>query len=311
MADITLTSAPAADGSSPVTGTRNRQGVAGLAFCAPALFLMVMLLIGPVLLVVVMSFTDYQLGETDFAFIGLENYREMVGEQVFWTSLANTFVYVGIVVPVSVGLGLGVALLIESTPQWRAFYSAVYFLPVMATLIAMAIVWLIVLNPDFGLVNLLLAKVGIKGPNWLNDPSTAMISLCVIGIWQAVGFNMVLFMAGLTSVPRDLYDAAELDGAFGSWDRFRTVTWPLIGPVTMFVVVITTIRSFQIFDTVHVLTRGGPSKSTEVLIYSIYAEGFEFFRSSYAATLTVVFLVFIFALTWLKASVIERRVHYG
>ena len=135
----------------------------------------------------------------------------------------------------SVGLGLGVALLIESTPQWRAFYSAIYFLPVMATLIAMAIVWLIVLNPDFGLVNLLLAKVGIKGPNWLNDPSTAMISLCVIGIWQAIGFNMVLFMAGLTSVPRDLYDAAELDGAFGSWDRFRTVTWPLIGPVTMFV----------------------------------------------------------------------------
>jgi multiple sugar transport system permease protein len=118
-------------------------------------------------------------------------------------------------------------------------------------------------------------------------------------------------MAGLTSIPRDLYDAAEMDGAGGALDRFRTVTWPMLGPVTLFVVVITSIRSFQVFDTVHVLTQGGPNKATEVLIYSIYSEGFQFFRSSYAAAITVIFLVFILILTIVKTRFIERKVHYA
>jgi len=288
----------------------NRHAV-GYALSAPALILMALLLIGPVTMVIVMSFTDYALGETDWSFVGLANYREMIDSEDFWKSLRNTLVYVGIVVPVSVGLGLGVALLIEGCTAWKSFYRAVYFLPVMATLIAMAIVWLVMMNPDFGLINLVLRGFGISGPNWLNDPATALLSLCLIGIWQALGFNMVLFMAGLTSIPKDLYAAAEMDGVATAFDRFRTVTWPLLGPVTMFVLVITTIRSFQVFDTVHVLTQGGPSKSSEVLIYTMYAEGFEFFRSSYTAAVTVVFLSFIFLLTFVKARFIEKKVHYS
>ena len=287
------------------------EGLVAAALVSPAAFLMLMLLIGPVAAVVVMSFTDYQLGETEITFIGFANYAEMVESEEFWKSLRNTLVYVGIVVPLSVFLGLGIAMLIESCAFGKAFYRAVYFLPVMATLIAMSIVWLVVLNPDFGLLNLALKQFGIKGANWLNDPATALSAICGIGIWQALGFNMVLFMAGLTAIPRDLYDAAEVDGVASAWDRFVTVTWPLLGPVTMFVVVITGIRSFQVFDTVHVLTKGGPNKATEVLIYSVYAEGFEFFRSAYAASLTVVFLLFVLALTLVKARLIERKVHYG
>ncbi len=278
---------------------------------APALILMSLLLIGPVVVVIIMSFTDYSLGDPDWSFVGLDNYREMIGSKSFWKSLRNTLIYVGTVVPVSVGLGLGVALLIEGCAAWKSFYRAVYFLPVMATLIAMAIVWLVMMNPDFGLINLLLKKFGITGPNWLNDPATALLSLGIIGIWQSLGFNMVLFMAGLTSIPKDLYAAAEMDGVATAFDRFRTVTWPLLGPVTMFVLVITTIRSFQVFDTVHVLTKGGPSRESEVLIYTMYTEGFEFFRSSYAAAITVVFLLFIFLLTFIKARFIEKKVHYA
>lgn len=277
----------------------------------PAFALMLLLLIGPVLTVLLLSFTDYQLGASGFGFIGLDNYAELASERVFWKSLGNTLAYVGVVVPAAVGLGLGVALLIESGRSWRAFYRAAFFVPVMATLIAMAIAWEFMLHPQFGLVNLMLKPLGIAPQNWLNDPGLALWVLAVIGIWQSFGFNMVLFMAGIVSIPRHLYEAAEMDGASSAWDRFRLVTWPMLGPVTMFVVVITAIRSFQVFDTVHGLTKGGPVKATEVLLYTMYAEGFEFLRSGYAAAIAVVFLVFVLILTVVKARLLDRKVHYG
>ena len=290
---------------------RSAQGIVGYVLSAPAVFLMLLLLVGPVLAVVFLSFTDWQLGARGLSFIGLQNYAEMFGDRVFWKSLTNTLIYVAIVVPSSVALGLGAALLIESGTGLKSFYRAVYFLPVMATLIAMAIVWEFMLHPQFGLVNLALESIGLEGQNWLQDRRLVLPVLCVIGIWQALGFNMVLFLAGLVSVPRDLYAAAEIDGVATAWDRFRLVTWPMLGPVTMFVVIITGIRSFQVFDTVEVLTQGGPNKASEVLLYTMYAEGFQFFRSAYASALTVVFLFFVLILTIVKARLVERKVHYS
>jgi multiple sugar transport system permease protein len=281
-----------------------------LAMVAPAFMLMCLLLLGPLAGVIALSFTDYQLGSPTFSWIGLENYREMLADRVFWISLRNTLTYVAIVVPSAVALGLGIALLIESGSSFRAWYRTIYFLPVMATLIAMSIVWEFMLHPQFGLVNGLLHGIGLEGFSWLQDRRTSLYALCVIGIWQALGFNMVLFLAGLVSIPRQLYDAAEIDGAHGAFARFRLVTWPMLGPTTVFVVVITGIRSFQVFDTVHVLTKGGPSKSSEVLIHTMYVEGFEFFRSGYGAALTVVFLVFVLLLTLVKSALANRGVHY-
>ncbi len=283
----------------------------GWALSLPALFLMAVLLIAPVIAVVALSFTDWSLGDADFAWIGAENYREMLGEETFRKALLNTFIYAAIVVPGSVMLGLGAALLIESLSIGKGIWRSVYFLPVMSTLIAMAIVWEFLLHPKFGLLALTLSFFGIDSPFWLTTKETALFALCAIAIWQTIGFNMVLFMAGLTSIPRDLYDALEVDGARTAWDRFWTVTWPLLSPVTMFVVVISAIRSFQVFDTVHVLTQGGPDNASMVLVYAIYQEAFEFFRSSYAAGLTVVFLIFIFILTLVKVFFIEKRVHYS
>jgi len=294
----------------PARWRHDYRALTAYGLVTPAVALMLLMLFGPLVGVITLSFTDYQLGAPTFSWIGYANYQDMVADKVFWTSLRNTVTYVVIVVPGSVVLGLGIALLIQSGTSLRSLYRTIYFLPVMATLIAMAVVWEFMLHPQFGLVNGLLRGAGLPAMSWLQDRGTALYSLCAIGIWQAVGFNMVLFLAGLVSIPKQLYEAAEMDGALSASARFRLVTWPMLGPVTTFVVVISAIRSFQVFDTVQVLTKGGPSKSTEVLIHTMYTEGFEFFRSGYAAALTVVFLVFVLLLTLIKLKFADRGVHY-
>ena len=180
-----------------------------------------------------------------------------------------------------------------------------------STLIAMAVVWEFLLHPSVGLVNLTLELFGIKGGDFLKDPSKALFTLAAIGIWQSAGLNMVLFMAGLKAIPGDLYEAAEIDGAASAWERFRTVTWPMLGPATLFVTVVSGIRSFQVFDTVEVLTKGGPNKATEVLLYTMYTEAFNFFRTGYGAAITVVFLAIVLTLTLLQVRVGEKRTHYS
>ena len=284
---------------------RNRLSLVLLTW--PAIFLMAVFLIGPLLAVMALSFTDYQLGAPSLSFAGLANYAEMTDDDTVRISLANTLLYVAIVVPASVALGLGAALLIEAAPGLRGFYRAAYFLPVMATLIAMAIVWGFMLDPRIGAVNFLLKALGFKAQNFLNDRHLVLFTLCAIGIWQSVGFNMVLFMAGLTAIPPELYEAASVDGARDGAARFRLVTWPMLAPVTLFTVVITAIRAFQVFDTVKVLTEGGPNKASEVLLHTIYAEAFGYFRAGYASALVVVFLVFILALSAVRVFVLDRR----
>jgi multiple sugar transport system permease protein len=284
-----------------------RRRIAVLGLTAPAIALMLVFLVGPLAAVVALSFTDYQLGAPTLSAVGFANYIEMVSDDTMRLSLINTLIYVAIVVPGSVALGLGAALLIEADGTLRTFYRAAYFLPVMATLIAMAIVWGFMLDPRIGAINFGLKALGFGALDFLHDRKLVLFTLCGIGIWQGVGFNMVLFMAGLTSIPRELYEAAAMDGAKSGGDRFRLVTWPLLGPVTLFTVVITAIRAFQVFDTVQVLTDGGPNKASEVLLHTIYAEAFNFFRDGYAAALIVVFLLFILALSAIRVFLLDRR----
>jgi multiple sugar transport system permease protein len=163
------------------------------------------------------------------------------------------------------------------------------------------------LDPRIGAVNFALKAFGFKPLDFLHDRKLVLFTLCGIGIWQSVGFNMVLFMAGLTAIPSELYEAAAIDGARRGGSRFALVTWPMLAPVTLFTVVITAIRAFQVFDTVQVLTDGGPNKASEVLLHTIYAEAFGYFRVGYAAALVVVFLVFILALSAIRVFVLGRR----
>lgn len=308
----------AAQADQPLTPTRprhpslqgQREARAAYAFATPALVLILTILIAPIVAVVALSFTNYELGALDWAFIGLGNYQKMFADPKFWRSVSNTFVYVAIVVPGAVISGLVVAILVNERKKTKTLYQIIYFLPVTTTLIAMSVVWHFVLNPQIGPVGALVRLAGMAPFDVFGDPGLVMTGLALIGIWQLVGFNMVLFLAGLTAIPRDLYDAAEIDGADHPWDRFVRVTWPMLGPTTVFVVVTTTITAFRVFDTVAVITRGGPEGRSEVMLYSIYLEGFQYFNMGYAAALTLVFLLVVVMLALAQAFLLDRKVHY-
>jgi multiple sugar transport system permease protein len=289
---------------------RIAEARAGAAFALPAFALILALLLAPLGALLVLSVTDYRLGAIAVNLVGLDHYAALFSDEVFRRALRNTFLYVAFVLPGAVFGGLGVALLIDARTRSRGFYEITYFLPVTATLVAMATVWQFMLHPSLGPVSALLRGLGFGEVDLLNDPSLALGTLALIGLWQVIGFNMVLFLAGLSAIPRDLYEAAALDGARTGPDRFLRVTWPMLGPTTMFVTITSTITAFKVFDTVVVLTRGGPLGSTETLLYVLYLEGFQYFRTGYAAAMTVVLLGFLVLLSILQARVIDRRVHY-
>ena len=310
-----------------------------LWFIAPAVILMLGLLILPVFVAAFLSFTDYNLGSQSFNWVGAENYDRLVTRSTYKKMFTASLTYVLLVVPISVALGLGAALLISSLRIGGELYKAVFFLPVMATLLAMAIVWEFALHPIVGVVNdilrsgcdvgwlhALLSGSWLGGdplrswyghacaedfPLWLGDKDYALGTIAFIGIWQGFGFNMVLYLAGLTSVPRELYQAAHMDGADSAWERFRLVTWPMLGPTNVFVVTISSIRSFQVFDTVEALTRGGPSKSTYVMVYAMFEKGVKQNLLGIGSAITIVFLGFVLILTLIQVYFVNRRVHYA
>lgn len=297
-------------------------------FVAPALFLMFVILILPILIAAGLSFTNYSLGNPGADWVGFKNYEQLFNSSTYKKMFTATFTYVLVVVPVSVFLGLGAALLINSLKHFGDLYKTIYFLPVMAALLAMAIVWEFALHPTIGLVNQTLASgcgtvlehwswyaqsCEKRFPLWVNDRDYAIWTVAFIGVWQGFGFNMVLYLAGLTSVPRELYHAAEMDGAKSAWDRFWLVTWPMLGPTTVFVVTITCIRSFQVFDTIEAFypRGGGPSKSAYVMMFAIYEKAIQQNLVGIGAAITVLFLGFVMALTLIQRWLVERKVHYA
>jgi multiple sugar transport system permease protein len=284
---------------------------AGYRFAAPAGVLVLLCVLLPLVVVLVLSLTDYRLVAVDIAFIGLDNYRDVLSEPAPRQALVNTLIYVAIVVPGAVILGLVIALLVQRRRHSRRYYEIVFFLPVTSTMAAMAVVWQYMLHGRIGPINAVLSALGFARVDFLTDPDVALFTLAGIGVWQLVGFTMVLFLAGLTAIPRDLYEAAALDGADTGFDRFWRVTWPLLAPTTLFVVITTSITAFQVFDTVAVLTKGGPMQSTEVLLYKVYEEGFAYFEIGRAAALITIFLVFILGFSLLQFALAERRIHYG
>jgi multiple sugar transport system permease protein len=285
-----------------------REGVTGSLFVTPALVLLITTVLAPVAVLLALSFTDYELGAVSSRWVGTSNFEKALADPVFRRSIANTLLYVAIVLPGGVLFGLLIATLIHGLKRTRVFYEIAYFLPVTATLIAMAAVWQFILHPRLGPVNALLTSLGFAEQGFLSSPSLLIPTLAFIGLWNIVGFNMVLFLAGLSSIPRDLYDAAEVDGATSAIDRFLTVTWPMLAPTTMFVIVTTSITAFKVFDTVALLTAG--KDGSEVVLYAIYLEGFQYFKMGYAAALTILFLLVMLVFSVYQATQLDRRVHY-
>lgn len=283
----------------------------GALLAAPAVLGLAVLLLMPTAAVLVLSLTDFELGGPALRWIGLANYAELLDDPTFRIALRNTVVYVASVLPVSLCLGLGIALLIEGGVRGRTVFRAVFFLPVVSLLVSMATAWEYLLHPTIGPVNQVLRLLGIAPVNWLGSSDWVLASLCAIGVWENLGYVVVLFLAGLTAIPAELRAAAETDGAARAWDRFWLVTWPMLGPTTLFVLVITAIRCLRVFDVVAALTKGGPNKASEVLLHAMYLEGFTYFRIGYSAAITTVFLVIVLLLVLLQTRVLERRVHYS
>lgn len=316
------------DGVEPRRKEDNRQARTAWGLAAPALALMMLILLVPVCVAVVLSFSNYALGNPGFDWVGVQNYERLFTRSTYEKMFVATFIYVVTVVPISVGLGLGAAMLVHSLGRIGDIYKTIYFLPVMATLLAMAIAWEFMLHPTIGMVNRTLAMACgtwvetiaffangcAEGfPLWLGDRDYAIWVVCFIGIWQGFGFNMVLYLAGLTSVHRELYHAAEMDGAKSGWERFRLVTWPALGPTTVFVVTISCIRAFQVFDTIEAFwpQGGGPNKSAYVMMFAIFEKGVQQNLIGIGSAITLLFLVFVMFLTLIQRWLVERKVHYG
>jgi multiple sugar transport system permease protein len=309
MTDAALSAGHAAPMRAMGRSPAAREAITGTMFAAPAVLLLFAIVLAPLGVLIVLSFTDYELGAVAVEWVGLRNFERALRDPVFVRAIGNTLLYVAIVLPGGVLIGLSVALLVHGRRRTRGFYEVAYFLPVTATLIAMAAVWQFVLHPRLGPVNSLITALGFPEQAFLSSPSLLVPTLAFIGLWHIVGFNMVLFLAGLTAIPRDLYDAAEVDGASGAVNRFLTVTWPMLAPTTMFVAVTTSITAFKVFDTVALLTAG--KDGSEVLLYAIYLEGFQYFKMGYAAALTVIFLLFMLVFSVFQAMKLDRRVHYA
>lgn len=305
-----MLSAPSTAGHSAMQMVRSRHEALAYRFSAPAFLLLCTTVVVPIAIVVAMSLTDYRLGKATFRWIGLDNYSTLVSSLYFWQALANSAIYTAIVVPVSVFFGLFFAVLVDQRTRSKRFYEIIYFLPVASTLTAMSIVWSYVLNGRIGPLADLMAAIGLPRLDFFADSNLALLGLAIIGIWRLVGYNLILFLAGLTIVSKDVREAAALDGIDNFWDRLRYIIWPLLAPTTILVIVLNCIQAFEVFDTVAVLTNGGPRGATNMLLYEINTQSFSSLKIGYGGALTVFYLVIIGTFSILQVALSDRKAHY-
>ena len=273
-------------------------------FVAPALGAIALFLFVPVAASLALSFTDFDLyavaSLANLRFIALGNYQALLADPLFWRALRNTFYFAFVGGPLSVAVSLAVALAVNARlARWRPLYRTLFFLPVVTTLVAVAVVWRYLYHPRVGLVNQLLGAIGVPGVDWLGDPVWAMPALIVLAVWKGFGFNMVIFVAGLQSIPERLYEAASLDGASG-WQAHRHVTFPQLAPTAFFIAIMTMIGSLQLFAEPYVMTQGGPSHATLSVVLLMFQEGFRYWNMGYAAAIAFVLFAILLAGTALQ-----------
>ncbi|HRW67542.1 MAG TPA: sugar ABC transporter permease [Candidatus Competibacter sp.] len=294
-----------------MTGQERHVARSARVFLAPALLLIAVFFFLPVLAALLLSFTDfdiYALGDLDrLRFVGLRNYLDLLQSPLFWTALGNTFYFVVVGGPLSVAVSLGAALLVNAPLiRFPGFFRAAFFLPVVTTLVAVAVVWRYLYHPHYGLLNYGLGLFGIDPIDWLGDPVWAMPAIILMAVWKNFGFNMIIFIAGLQNIPPSLYEAARIDGASG-WRQFRHITLPLLGPTFLFVALMTMIGYFQVFAEPYVMTQGGPANRTLSVVLLMYEEGFRWWNMGYASAAAFVLFVLILAGTTLQLQLRRRE----
>jgi multiple sugar transport system permease protein len=274
----------------------------GFIFLLPNLLGFLAFILGPVVASLALSFASWDL-LTPIKWVGIGNYRDLFTDEVFWKVLWNTVYYTLGTVPLGIAISLFLAIALNQKIRGIELFRGIYFLPVISSTVAVAVVWQWLYNPEFGLINHLLHLIGIRGPNWLTSTTWAMPAVIITSIWKNLGFNMLLFLAGLQGIPEHFYEAAKIDGA-NWWQRFRHVTIPLLSSTTLFVVVMSIISSFQVFDQIYIMTAGGPARSTSVLVHYLYQNAFQYFKMGRASAIAYVlfFMVFIITVIQLRFS---------
>ena len=277
-------------------------------FLSPTLVIFTTFILFPVFFSFYLSFHSWNMFSGATTFIGLENYTRMFQSSEFWQVLGNTAVYTIGTIPINMALSLWVAHILNKKLVGRKFLRTAFFALVIISPVAAAVIWRWMYDPNFGLINYSISFLGIDAVNWLNEPTAAMFALIIMGVWKTFGINMVLFSAGLQGIPDNYFEAAELDGA-GKWAKFWHITIPMLAPTTFFILIMSMISSFQVFDIVYVLTSGGPMGSTKVLVFYVYEYAFKFFEMGYASAISYFLFAVLFVLTMAQVKYLKSKVY--
>lgn len=284
---------------------QRRETLMAWSFLAPSALHLALFTAIPLLFTLFVSFHDWDLLHDETPFVGLANYTTLARDPIFWRALGNTVLY-SLYVPVSMACALGAAMLLNQPLRGIRVLRTIVFLPTVVSYAAIAIVWQWMFNADFGLLNVMLRAVHIPGVDWLGNPRTALLAVMIVSAWVQIGYQMVIYLAGLQGIPEYLYEAARLDGA-GSWERFRFITVPMLRSVSVYLLITGVIWSFQVFTLVYVMTEGGPVHSTDVLVYQIYQNAWEFRRMGYASAMSWILFAILLVFTILQWRLITRR----
>ncbi len=284
---------------------RRRHHLYAYLFIAPIVILFGIFRVYPSIQTLAYSFFRVELLRGRYTLIGLENFLSLLEDQIFLKAVVNTLVYVVSIVPISAGLALILAVLFNTHFRLKEFFKAVYFAPMVTSTVAAAMVWLWLYNPQFGLFNIVLKMVGLPAQSWLMSSDQALLSIIIFSIWKSLGYNMIIYIAGLQAIPDVYYEAAKIDGAGGLQQFFR-ITLPLLAPTHAFILIYNSILAFQVFDQVFVLTGGGPAYATTVVVLELYQQAFLKYRFGYASAMAMVLFLFILSITIGQYSISKK-----
>lgn len=277
------------------------EALAGYLLIAPNLLIYMVFVVLPVLMSLVLSFSDWNFvgGFENLKFIGFENFAALPTDTWFTDSLRNNLVYT-LVVPITMAFGLLFALMLNNYSYLRSFLRSMIFMPYISSSIAIAAVWMVIFHPSYGPINSFLSSIGMENPpRWLGSTLWALPTVMFINVWAGFGYSMVIYLAGLQTIPQELYEAADIDGA-GAWNKFRFIIFPLLTPTTFFLLVTGIIGSFKVFDIINVLTQGGPGTATTMLAYDVYRTGFVFYKMGYASAIAWVLMIIVAIITLIQ-----------
>lgn len=286
-----------------------REWIHAWLLLAPALILLLAFTHLPAVQTLFDSFWSTPRGRRPSVFVGLANYERMIADPIFVRAMINNTIYALITIPASIAIALSMALFVHGKIRGLGFLRLSYFTPTVLPLIAVANIWLFFYLPGFGLFDQLRGLFGLQPVNWVGQPSTALYAITAVSVWSQAGFFMIFFLAALQTIPQSLREAAKLEGA-SSWVFFWRITWPLIMPTTLFVSVNATVNAFRMVDHVFVMTQGGPNNASTLLLYYIYDQGFRYWDTNYAATLTVVMVLILVVIGIGQFFLLDRRIHY-